>query len=253
MMKKLLVILILLIVNPAWGGVNFSTDDSIPLSDFDPTTFTTSAWLTVTSFPSSGNLQEALGKGYDGTIEGYSMRLYNDSGTQKVQCNSFSGTDRIVSWSHTGWSTGTWHHLACTCSTSDNVWRLYFDGVLKATSAAQSSCALGNTYSYIIGAMTNIGTTDRFWNGIISDVAMWNVKLTDNEILQIASSRLKRIPLQFYPSNLLFYHPLDQLSDGVSGDGITFIDMSASARNGTGSDGANNTGLTSVAGTLTYP
>jgi len=53
---------------------------------------------------------------------------------------------------------------------------------------------------------------------------------------------------------LVGYWPLDDSPDGTSGDGDTFVDRSGTGNNGTGVDGANNTGLTVKASSyLMYP
>ena len=62
------------------------------------------------------------------------------------------------------------------------------------------------------------------------------------------------MPLQVRPASLQAYLPLDQLTDGTSADGITFIDMSGIGNTGAGDDGANNTGLAATAGeAISYP
>ena len=45
-------------------------------------------------------------------------------------------------------------------------------------------------------------------------------------------------------NSLVGYWPLDDCSDGTSGDAVAFVDRSGMGNNGTGDNGANNTGLT---------
>ena len=76
----------------------------------------------------------------------------------------------------------------------------------------------------------------RYFNGTISDVAVWSVAITDDEIALLAQSRMKRMPLQIQPSNLKAYLPLDDVSEGTTINTKDFIDMSGNGNNGTGSD-----------------
>ena len=65
---------------------------------------------------------------------------------------------------------------------------------------------------------------------------------------------MRYIPIQLFGSNLKTYLTLDDLPDGTSGDGDTFVDRSGNGNDGTGSDGGNNTGLTWVGESiLSYP
>lgn len=97
-------------------------------------------------------------------------------------------------------------------------------------------------------------SSDNYSNIRVFDSAIWDSYLTDNECDILAKSKSKRLPLQIQPSNLLAYWTFNDEPDGTSADGDTFLDLSGNGNTCTGSDGANNTGLTAVAETvLTYP
>lgn len=86
--------------------------------------------------------------------------------------------------------------------------------------------------------------------GIVADFRVYNAALSASILLRIASARLK-----YYSEsgNLIAYWPLDDGVDGASGDAVTYRDR-VGTNNGTGDNGANNTGLTNRASSfLSYP
>jgi hypothetical protein len=63
-------------------------------------------------------------------------------GTTAGQALVFMGTSSVINITTAGNITdGNWHHLAATFDSTDNKFRLYVDGVLKATSATQTTIA----------------------------------------------------------------------------------------------------------------
>lgn len=98
-------------------------------------------------------------------------------------------------------------------------------------------------------------TNGVYGNLIVNDVAIWKgVAVSGAELSLSYNSRVKHMPLQIQPLNLVAYLPMDDGQDGTSADGATVSDMSGNGNNGTGDDGANNTGLTWKAEeVLSYP
>lgn len=106
----------------------------------------------------------------------------NTAGRMRVEISSGSvvGTTII--------NNGNWHHVACTftnngTSNASNI-LLYVDGVLEALTAvtplALNTTASGNVK---IGA----DNQNRFWNGAIVDVRIYNRGLSSNEIAALAT------------------------------------------------------------------
>jgi hypothetical protein len=78
--------------------------------------------------------------------------------------------------------------------------------------------------------------------------------LSSAEAIALTSSKVKRSPQQVKRGNLQIHYPLNDVADGTSADGSTFVDRSGVGNNGTGDDGANNTGLTAYGEAhLSYP
>jgi len=241
------------------GAVDFDGTDDY-LDHGDPSSLqiigaiSISAWVYVDVFPTTTDTFKVIGeKGYV-TNEGYVLRLRGAGGSNtELQIGSYNGaTFQNRSWTISGWSVGTWHHILGLSTGS--TWQLYFDGTSVSSSSADGSGALSTTAKFFIGAGDISGSPARFFDGKITEVAVWNTNLSQTQITQLASSRVKRMPLQIAPSNLKGYWPLDDQPDGTSGDGDTSKDLSGNGNDGTGNDGANNTGLTMVAEqVLSYP
>ena len=79
---------------------------------------------------------------------------------------------------------GVWHHLAGTYDGNDL--KLYCDGDLIATSHYVGSIA-SSAYNVNIGR--NSEWTDRFYEGLIDDVRIYNFALSADEILQLLCTR----------------------------------------------------------------
>jgi len=222
--------IILLCLFPCWifAGVDFDgTDDFVDGTVSLSGSFSISMWAFIQSFTVGGAV-----------LSGESVTWFMQiGGSNKLQFSNAVGTAP---------SLNTWIHLAGTFNSSDNNNKLYVDGTNTATVAI----SIVSTTDFNIGKRGD----GVFLNCIVTDVAIWTTVLTDAEISLLADSKIKRIPLQIQSSSLVVYLPLDDEEDGSSSDGDTFRDLSGNGNNGTGDDGANNTGLTAKAEeVLSYP
>jgi len=146
----------------------------------------------------------------------------------------------------------TWVNIIVTFYVPNAAWhaRIYIDGVDVTTDNLCSSIVATNE-PLTFGSFNE---TTSFLNGKMSEVAIWSCRLSATEIALLAKSKVKGIPLQIRPASLKGYWPLDDIADGISGDGETFADRSGNGNNGTGDDGGNNSGLTCKAEeVLSYP
>ena len=239
----------LLMSNLAWGGINFDgTDDSVDGSGslLTAVPITIAAWI----YPANTNANKvAVWLGDNGGAQWNAFYIIpsNNAKLSAVSANNnvFSGAD-----STSIYSANTWYHI-CGVFASSMSRTIYFNGVNEVTNTT-SSTPVGID-SFFIGkhGVTGGGS---LMNGQITEVAIWNVALTDAEVALLASSRIKGIPLQVRPANLKLYYPMDDQSQGTSADGTTIRDYSGSGNNGLGNNGANNTGcLFAGESALSYP
>ena len=144
-------------------------------------------------------------------------------------------------------STGSWHHIAVTYNKDDtaNDPSMYLNGnklTIDDDNNPVGTLTDDSSNDVLIGGRST--DTERIFDGKINEVALWNVALSENEIIQLYKARLKKLPIQIQPSNLKAYWMLDDIKDGSSCDGATFYDFTGNGNNGTGDDGANDSGLT---------
>ena len=94
------------------------------------------------------------------------------------------GTLRFGYWSddwdysHTGDSTD-WKHWTFVHDTSTGERKIYLNGSLLGTDTNQASLANG---TFVVGAIVTDYNNRYRWKGILDEVTVWNVALTDNEI-----------------------------------------------------------------------
>lgn len=167
----------------AGGAASFNgSSSSISLGDASSLQITgpitMSAWANVTSFPPANpyptNLAYIIGKGYDGTSEGYDLRL-NNYGQPSLQLEAGSyqyPAGYSALWPVSGWNANTWHHVVGTFDGAN--WNVYLDGVLKASHGGTSG-ALASSVGVFLGAQSITGALQRFWSGSLDEVRISNV------------------------------------------------------------------------------
>ena len=76
-----------------------------------------------------------------------------------------------------------WHHVAMTYKPGE--WRIYVDGVEKVERTDISKTPLTNDIPLFIGAEQYLGSfrAERFFNGLIDEVRIWNTALTANQLI----------------------------------------------------------------------
>jgi hypothetical protein len=82
---------------------------------------------------------------------------------------------------------GQWHHVVGTYDGSKLC--LYVDGLLEATQSASGSIQTNN-YNVYIGE--NPEAMNRYWNGLIDDVRVYNYGLSPEEVLQLLCTQPPR-------------------------------------------------------------
>lgn len=225
------------------ASVDFdNTDDSLETNTAvtAPTTITFSIWMRADSSGEGGfGRIMVFDNGAAASTEGLSI----SAGLDLAWRVDWSTTD-LTDTFDTNLSTGVWYHILITYdgSSVSNHAVAYVNGASTTSPSASASGTLTTSFNEII--IGNVGDGARTFDGKLSEAAIWNVVLTQSEIDILAKSRVKNIPLQIRPSALMRYWPLDDKSDGSSGDGFSFRDYSSTDQVIVGSDGANNTGLT---------
>jgi len=185
---------------------------------------------------------------------GWNIQLYDDNASfDNVVCfqlASNSTTQIEVCSAVSAAPANSWIHVAGVYAPSQSI-TVYVDGSQSGQQTTDIPASQFNSSRPVeIGSRTDV--TNLWYDGLITDVRVYSRALSVNEIETLAKSRLKYVGIS--SDSLVGYWPLDDCSDGTSGDGVTFVDRSGSGNNGTGVDGANNTGLTCKGSSyLSYP
>lgn len=234
----------------------FVTDDSVDLGTpaalrLGTDDYCMSCWIKT----SASSIQRIIGdRGIGaGKITGYQIEL-TSGGAVTFLVEMSAGPFRLKTTNETV-NDGAWHHIVFVWDISTNNMRIYIDSVVGTLASSTQSGTVTNVSpatNLIIGATP---TGQRYFDGQISEVAIWKGPfLSVAEIAQLFNPKMKRLPLQIQASILKTYLGVDDGLDGVSADGATVKDISGNGNDGTGDDGANNTGLTWKAGeALSYP
>lgn len=180
-------------------------------------TYSVTAWIRASSFTDSWQSILTQGGG-----DGLYLRL-----SQLVAFGTSGGSH----FSNTAISQDTWYHVAFVNNGVN--WVIYLNGTSDATGANGGTC----------GALTHMGDNDGSdtFHGRLADVAVFSIALSSTQVANLASKSTTPGVI----GDLIAWLPLDEVANGSSGNGVTFVD-DANANDGTGNDGANDTGLTGV-------
>jgi hypothetical protein len=209
-----------------------STAGSYNLSSF--TGLTVSGWAYLTDFSGGKNVILALGS--FNTAADITFMLRSNDATAIRWAISDGTTLNNLTFTTSTQSLNTWYHyLATWDGTNASVW---WNGILVSTESSGIVTSLTNTAFTMY--IANEGATSTTLAGSLTDVRLWPVKLSDQEIQSLALSRLANIGVRT-PSSAW---PLDDCGAGASGNAVGFVDRGGNSRTMTGDNGANDTGLT---------
>jgi len=123
--------------------------------------------------------------------------IYRDSG---FAFHTFSGPPHFLR------ETNQYRHVAfCYTYGTGSSAKFYFDGVLQTgfswTAGSGNVAPYTNTDSFTFGGSISSG-----WVGKIEEFGLWNTALTSYEIQTLCNSKVKLVPLQTKPQNLICYY-----------------------------------------------
>ena len=241
-------LLLLLICSTGFCSVDFNGDaDYINVgqdTSFNLQTLTISAWIKIPTSPNGSNPILTHGNG------NWVLR------TESTPVMQFLDSHQsLIGTSDTTITKNVWVH--CLVTTSENgasdEFNFYLNGDADGSGIYNRDLTSGGTQDALI--MADYGASlDEWGNSAISDVALWNVVLTTQEIAILGKSRVKGMPLQIQPDKLVGYWPLDDFSDGtaLNTDAGGYKDRSGNGNDGQGVD-ADNDSTNIAEEVLSYP
>lgn len=127
------------------------------------------------------------------------------SGHLQIQARNDNNTGLITLGGAANVTAGILHHVVVTRTGSDKKWRLYVDGSLDATSAADSISSITGLVYTAIG-VDRSNTALGFLNGTIDEVALYTVALSGSQILAHFNAG-KTVRLPFIASITVVHAP----------------------------------------------
>ena len=177
--------------NAGLAPVNFTNVKSLSVDSSDDYASFTTVAAPIVTVAAWANVTAAGGGTYPKFVElpGYSF-FYNIEGTTAPDNPKSIGLNAAHATTAGDWRSpsnsftyGSWHHVAFTYDSSNtgNVPIFYIDGVAQ-TLTTKTSPAGAQTDNAGTGYIGNRGTVDRYLNGLIDDVRIYNRILTPTEI-----------------------------------------------------------------------
>ncbi len=201
------------------GALSFNgTNQFVDLGN--PTDLNFSGQITLDAWimpESTGGLQDIIAHGYQTSPTNAEDFLRINGGY--YQLGSWDGNDALAQVAIPASDIGQWVNLAGVYNGSQ--WILYRDGVQVATSGATTQGALPvSSTDWTIGAGVN--GSQRFFQGEIADVSIWNVGLSASAVRSAMATAPTAID-----SGLVANYPFDETSGDIA------IDATGNGNNGT--------------------
>jgi len=251
------IVIFLLVTSVCYGGADYDgVDDGFTCgsdTSLNPTTaVSVCAWINTDGNNTADDSQNIVDSRSDGQSNSHGWVLQYDSTGAEDRVRFFIYDTAFRGGGTFGLTADTWHHLCGTWSAATGDVQVYANGILRDTfSGHTTNIAYSGTHTTSIGFSKRSGDSE-FFNGTITDPAVWDVKLTTAQVLGLFSSQFKRLSLQTQPANLQAYWPIDRCADGVSCDTLTFNDLSSNSNTCTADAGANTSLIGQEEKVLTY-
>jgi hypothetical protein len=165
---------------PDFNGASSFIDTGLQQSSLGRN-FSISAWLYAED---SSNYRDAIGRHNNGGNGGFVFGEFNSG---NLTFCIFSSKDSTLDNSVVGYSTtlplNEWHHFVMVVKDLKTM-AIYEDGILLKS--ATGSTDMNPIGTILIGK--SYGSADRFWDGMIQDIRIYDECLTDHEIKELSKA-----------------------------------------------------------------
>lgn len=134
--------------------------------------------------------------------DSYGLRASGATAGDPVTAIQVAGGVSASAVSSTGYTAGSWHH-ACAVFTSSTLRAAYRNGASKGTNATANAPAASTGVT--VGGNGVPTTPTALFPGLIAEIGVWNVALSDAEVALLATGEL---PSFVRPDDLVAYWPL---------------------------------------------
>lgn len=237
-------VIVMLLCSSGWGAVDLNGDaDYITVSDTGLSlnrNFSIAGWV----YADVSDTMAIIGHGCGAWL----VRVVSG-----LKFNFLESNVQSLLTSSTNFSAQTWTHFVFVMNTTGGM-GFYLNGVIDGTAGTSNnfSAVTCDAQIGIDEDCSGCGNANYF-NGKLSDLAIWDIEISADDALKLAKSRGKRMPLQIKPSNLIAFWPLDDGVDGsILNTASNFYKDIDSTNHGTATD-ADGDSLNSAELILTYP
>ena len=189
--------------NPGRTGKSVRFDNSygnIGDKELTNTDITITAWIQADALATNA-LMVIVSKYNAGGDQSYYLATFDAGGDDTHQVRGFiqdSGADSLSFNSNTDLVAGRQYHVAMTFDSGTGTIKLYLDGVLDGT---QTDPTVGDIDSNVAPILigSRVGGTERYFDGLIDDVRIYNRVLTESEIRSVMNEPFAAFqhPLEF--------------------------------------------------------
>jgi streptogramin lyase len=186
--------------------------------------FTVATWFkTTATFPDEGVMVNKGGLGSESTGANQNYGIwFTPSERLQGGFETTGGSNRYITSANT-YNDGQWHHGVVTFDNSNNIVRLFVDGVQIGTLSTSSNP--DNTGSQPLRIAGNAQSlTEDFFVGQLDEVGVWNRALNSAEIINLKDKGV------FAPSGLVYSNsfglppPQEICDNGIDDDGDGLVD-----------------------------
>lgn len=162
--------------------------------------------------------QRLIGKGsvHDTTVSNWSVTLMADN-TIDFFWEGIDDTDHLIS-SSDSITDLEFHHIAAVLDADANLFHLYIDGTLSKSRSMMGDLPGSNEQPVLIGVRQYPSGINKFFEGEMDEIRLWNVARTEHQINERRFGILPPIYYQSADSGLVAYWRCDSLENfGVNG------------------------------------
>jgi len=172
--------------------------------------FTISCWFRAPNVTADGAL---VSIGNSATTNRFQLNVNGSVAGDPVSISTV-GASTVTVNSVTAFIANTWQHTAAVCTrvAGTTTLAIYLNGGGKATTTTTVSPVGIN--NIMIGGRWSGGTRGFFFNGQMSEVAIWSGALTDDQVISLSKGFA---PYLVSSNNLKFYNRCLQRSQDLSG------------------------------------
>ena len=235
MKQKLLltITLWLTLLGSAWAQSNNAlhfdgSNDYVDLPDFTTTHdfsqgFTFSAWVKWDAFTGNARVFE-IGNGNGSVNNSIILRTDNSTGKLMLQCSNGTANKEIVTDAAVV-TTGTWHHVAATISSTGTA-TIYIDGTAVKSGPVYIPNNVNRANNWLGKSAWSV---DNYFKGTMDEVSIWHKALTQAEI-----EAIKQTSPIGNENKIAAYYNFNQGTAAGNNSGITTLtDATANGKNGT--------------------